>query len=232
VPSATSPLSTFDRLHQAIEDGREFLDRTLEMLWSADVPYALIGGKAVAAWTIATDGNNHMGYRPIDLLIHERDASRALAALKVLGHSQRASATQIRLFDGDRRWNNRSIRLAFAGTRIRETDLRPLPTPNQACMVAGYRCLDLPTLVSLLLSQFRRIDQVHVRSLAEVDLINADCLDKLDPTSSQRLNSILEDPHGCVELRKATETTHHDGDGGCLNRSGLCGADLASSSGA
>jgi len=187
---------SIEQLNAVMRDGRKQLDQAVESMTAADVPFALIGGKAVAAWIISADGVNDLGLRPIDLLIHERDADRALAALDIFGYAHRKYRTQILLRNSDKSWDRGAIRLAYAGAQVRPEDLRPLPTPEQSCLVEGYRCLELPTLVEMLLAQFRIIDKAHVRSLAENDLVNADWLDRIDPTMAKRLKAILEDPHG------------------------------------
>ena len=45
----------FDRMFSAVEKVRERLDRACQALNSADVPYAVIGGNAVAAWVATRD---------------------------------------------------------------------------------------------------------------------------------------------------------------------------------
>ncbi len=45
----------FDRMFGAVEKVRERLNRSCSALEQADIPYAVIGGNAVAAWVATID---------------------------------------------------------------------------------------------------------------------------------------------------------------------------------
>jgi hypothetical protein len=70
----------------------------------------------------------------------------------------------------------------------------PAPVTAEAEESAQFRLLRLEPLVRMKLTSFRRNDQVHLLNLAEVGLIDASCLDRLEPVLAARLKELLESP--------------------------------------
>jgi hypothetical protein len=62
----------FDRMFAAAEKVRERLNRTCHALESAGIPYAIIGGNAVAAWVATIDDGAVRNTRDVDILLRER----------------------------------------------------------------------------------------------------------------------------------------------------------------
>ncbi len=68
----------------------------------------------------------------------------------------------------------------------------PTPATAEAEDSADFRLLRLEPLVRMKLTSFRRKDQVHLLDLAEVGLIDASWLDRLDPVLAARFQELLE----------------------------------------
>jgi len=51
----------FERMYRAVELVKQRLDRTCIALRNANVPYAVIGGNAVAAWVATIDDGGGLG---------------------------------------------------------------------------------------------------------------------------------------------------------------------------
>ena len=71
----------FDRMFGAMEKVRERLERACRALNEANVPYAVIGGNAVAAWVATRDEGAIRNTQDVDILLRPVDADRATEAL-------------------------------------------------------------------------------------------------------------------------------------------------------
>ena len=67
----------FDRMFGAVEKVRERLERSCKALADVGVPYAVIGGNAVAAWVATIDDGAVRNTRDVDLLLREEDLDAA-----------------------------------------------------------------------------------------------------------------------------------------------------------
>lgn len=75
----------FDRMFGAMEKVRERLERACRALNEANVPYAVIGGNAVAAWVATRDEGAIRNTQDVDILLRREDADRATEALAKYG---------------------------------------------------------------------------------------------------------------------------------------------------
>ena len=69
--------SVFERMFRAVELVKQRLDRTCNALRSAGVPYAVIGGNAVAAWVATIADGAVRNTRDVDILLREPDLDLA-----------------------------------------------------------------------------------------------------------------------------------------------------------
>ena len=75
----------FDRMFSAMDKVRERMERACRALGDANVPYAIIGGNAVAAWVATKDEGAVPNTRDVDILLDPSDADAAKAALTAAG---------------------------------------------------------------------------------------------------------------------------------------------------
>ncbi|HEY4262062.1 MAG TPA: hypothetical protein VGM98_17970, partial [Schlesneria sp.] len=68
--AANESTVVLDRMVQAVEKVRERLLRTARALDAARVPYAIIGGNAVAAWVATVDEAAVRNTRDVDILLN------------------------------------------------------------------------------------------------------------------------------------------------------------------
>lgn len=78
-------VDVFKRMFRAVELVRERLDRACKALQEAEIPYAVVGGNAVAAWVATVDEGAVRNTRDVDLLFNEEDLSRATEVLEAAG---------------------------------------------------------------------------------------------------------------------------------------------------
>ena len=74
-----------DRMERAVAKVRERLLRVTAVLNQAGVPYAVVGGHAVASWVMTVDEGAVRNTRDIDLLIRREDLPVITAALEQAG---------------------------------------------------------------------------------------------------------------------------------------------------
>lgn len=185
-----------DRMERAVAKVRERLLRATAILNKAGIPYAVVGGHAVASWVATVDEGAVRNTRDIDLLIRREDLPALTTTLEEAGFV-RAEVLDVTMFlDGPAAKPSESIHLLFAGEKVRPE--HPLPSPDLATNddPAGFRVITLEALVHMKLLSNRRKDQVHVEDLIGVGLIDQSWLSKLPPLLAQRLQEILDTPDG------------------------------------
>lgn len=183
-----------DRMERAVAKVRERLLRTTSILNQAGIPYAVVGGHAVASWVATVDEGAVRNTRDIDLLVRREDLPALTAVLERSGFI-RAEVLDVTMFlDGPDAKLSESVRLLFAGEKVRAE--HPLPSPGLSTVddPAGFRVLTLEELVQMKLLSNRRKDQVHIEDLIGVGLIDRSWLAKLPPVLAARLQAILDTP--------------------------------------
>ena len=185
-----------DRMERAVAKVRDRLLRVTAVLNGAGIPYAVVGGNAVASWVSTIDEGAVRNTRDIDLLIRRQDLPAFSAALEQAGFV-RAEVLDVTMFlDGPDAKPSESIHLLFAGEKVRAE--HPLSSPDLAAIddPAGFRVIPLEALVHMKLLSNRRKDQVHVQDLIGVGLIDRSWLARLPPVLAERLQGILDTPDG------------------------------------
>src|SRR5260370_30241683 len=84
------PIS-WDRMIRAVEKVRDRLRRATQTLEAARVPYAVIGGNAVAAWVSRVDESAVRNTQDADILLRRADLEQAKTALGAAGFIYRHS---------------------------------------------------------------------------------------------------------------------------------------------
>lgn len=185
-----------DRMERAVSKVRERLLRATAVLNQAGVPYAVVGGHAVASWVATVDEGAVRNTRDVDLLIRRQDLSALSAALAQAGFV-RTDVLDVTMFlDGQGAKPSESIHLLFAGEKVRAE--HPLPTPDLTTTddPAGFRVIALEALVQMKLLSNRDKDRTHIRDLIGVGLIDRGWLARLHAVLAERLQQILDTPEG------------------------------------
>src|SRR5437763_15713633 len=74
-----------DRMERAVAKVRERLLRATAALHQAGVPYAVVGGNAVASWVATVDEGAVRNTRDVDLLVRRGDLPAITSALEAAG---------------------------------------------------------------------------------------------------------------------------------------------------
>jgi hypothetical protein len=192
--TVTMAWEILDRMERAVAKVRERLLRVTAVLNQAGIPYAVVGGHAVASWVTTVDEGAVRNTRDIDLLVQREDLPVITAVLERAGFV-RAEVLDVTMFlDGPDAKPSESIHLLFAGEKVRAA--HPLPSPNLSTIAdpAGFRVVTLEALVHMKLVSNRDKDRTHVRDLVGVGLIDRRWLAKLPPILAERLQGILDTP--------------------------------------
>jgi hypothetical protein len=186
----------FDRMFSAVEKVRERLNRTCHALESAGVPYAVIGGNAVAAWVATIDDGAVRNTRDVDILLREEDLERATKAMRDAGFYREQVMDVIVFLDGPDGKPSQGIHVLRAEQKVKPEYVSPTPRVDQSSMIEGKRIVDLQELVCMKLNSYRRKDQTHLIDMIQVGLIDSSWPSRLEPELGARLQNLLDDPEG------------------------------------
>ncbi len=186
----------FDRMFGAVEKVRERLERACRALEESQVPYAVIGGHAVAAWVATIDDGAVRNTRDVDLLLREEDLSRAADALLRVGFYRDAVMGTTVFLDGPDGKPSQGIHVLLAGRKVRESYATPAPDTDDIMLINGKRIVGLSELVGMKLNSYRRKDQTHLLDLIGVGLISQGWPARFPSPLAERLQALLDDPEG------------------------------------
>src|SRR5438552_11488365 len=183
-----------DRMERAVAKVRERLLRATAALNQAGIPYAVVGGNAVASWVATVDEGAVRNTRDIDLLVRRSDLPAITSALEGVGFVRDELLDVVMFRDGPEGKPSEAVHLLFAGEKTRPDHLLPAPEIQTVQDPADFPVISLESLVLMKLMSNRRKDQVHVQDMIGVDLIDQSWLTKLPPQLAQRLKLILDTP--------------------------------------
>ena len=187
---------TWERMIRAVEKVRERLHRAAGALEQAGVPYAVVGGNAVAAWVSRVDEAAVRNTQDVDLVLRRTDLAAARTAMAAAGFVYRHSSGIEMFLDGPGAKARDAVHVVFAGEKVRPNYALPVPDVDESEPAPGFRVLALDALVRMKLTSFRRKDQVHVLDLIDVGLVDDSWLGRLPPELADRLAELLADPDG------------------------------------
>src|SRR5258707_15255179 len=170
-PGAIGEVS-WERMIRAVEKVRERLSRAVAALEAAGIPYAVVGGHAVAAWVSRVDEAAVRNTQDVDILLRRSDLDAAEKALAPAGFIRRHVKSIDMFLDGPTAKARDAVHVLFASEKVRPeyayptTDVEPCDRGN------GYRVVALESLVRMKLTSFRDKDRTHLRDLLEVGLID------------------------------------------------------------
>jgi hypothetical protein len=183
-----------DRMERAVAKVRERLLRATAALIQAGIPFAVVGGNAVASWVATIDEGAVRNTRDIDLLVRRSDLPAITTALVQAGFVQDELLNVIMFRDGDLGKPSEAIHLMFAGEKIRPDHFLPAPEIETVLDPANFPVIALESLIQMKLMSNQRKDQVHVQDMIGVGLIDPSWLTKLPEELAARLKHIIDTP--------------------------------------
>ena len=187
---------SWDRMIRAVEKVRERLRRAALALAEAGVPYAVVGGNAVAAWVSRIDEAAVRNTQDVDILLRRSDLDAAATALAGVGFVRRRVSGIEMFLDGPDAKARDAIHVVLAGEKVRPDYIAPAPDVSESEQAEFFRILTLEALVRMKLTSFLDKDRTHLRDLLEVGLLDASWLTRLPAELSSRLQLLIENPEG------------------------------------
>jgi hypothetical protein len=193
--AAATPVG-WERALMAAEKVKERLRRATRALDAAKVPYAVVGGNAVAEWVARVDEDAVRNTRDVDVLVRRADLSAASAALEGVGFIYHQLLDVDMFLDGPQGRPSGAVHLLYAGEKVRPEYEHASPDVAESERAAEFQVLALAALVQMKLMSNRRKDQVHLLDLIGVGLIDASWPARFPPPLADRLQQLLDDPNG------------------------------------
>jgi hypothetical protein len=183
-----------DRMERAVAMVRERLLRATAALNQAGVPYAVVGGNAVASWVATVDEGAVRNTRDIDLLVRRSDLPAIAAALEPAGFVRDELLDVVMFRDGPQGKPSEAVHLLFSGEKARPDLLLPAPEIQTVQDPSGFPVLALEPLIVMKLGRNQANDRMHLHDLMGVQLIDRSWLPKIPPELADRLRQILHTP--------------------------------------
>ena len=187
---------SWERMIRAVEKVRDRLLRAAAALEASAVPYAVVGGNAVAAWVSRVDEAAVRNTRDVDILLRRTDLDRAREALEKAGFLYRHAAGIDMFLDGEGAKARDAVHIVFANEKVRDSDVAALPDVDDSESGDNFRVVTLEALVRMKLTSYRRKDQTHLLDFMDVGLIDQTWCQRLPSELASRLQTLLDDPNG------------------------------------
>jgi hypothetical protein len=189
-------ISGWERVALAIDKVRDRLRRVVTALETFGIPYAIIGGNAVAEWVGRVDASVVRYTQDVDLLLKRADLPAAQAALAPSGFIYRQSGGIHMFLDGTAAKARDAVHVIFAGEKVRADYVSAAPDLTESEPGIQFQVISLVALIRMKLTSFRDKDRMHLRDLISVGQVDANWLNRLDPELALRLRELLENPEG------------------------------------
>jgi hypothetical protein len=186
----------WERALMAAEKVKERLRRATRALDGAGVPYAVVGGNAVAEWVARMDDEAVRNTRDVDLLVRRADFASVRTALETAGFFYHHILDVDVFIDGPQGKPSGGVHLLFAGEKVRADDEHPCPKLDESERAAEFQVVTLPALVRMKLLAWRDKDRTHLRDMIHVGLLDAAWPARLPPPLADRLQQLLDNPNG------------------------------------
>ena len=193
---------SWQRMSDAVENVRRRLLRAAAALAAARVPYAVVGGNAVAAWVSRADEAAVRNTRDVDILLRREDLPAATTALEKAGFRHRrvaslgrAGAMDVFLEAAEDKVGD-AVHIVFAAEKTLPDQPEPNARIEESEDAGDFRLISLEALVRMKLSAFRDKDRVHLRDLISVGLLDDSWLGRFPTELRSRLAQILSSPEG------------------------------------
>jgi len=175
----------------AVDRVEKRLRKVTAALDAAGVPYAVIGGNAVAAWVGRMDPAATRATKDVDLLVRRDDIDRVDAVMESLNFQRQDLRRLVLFIDPEEPSKRSGVHLVWAGEKVRPSYTCSAPSVEEAVRdPEGFMVLNLSALVRMKLTSFRAIDQAHVADLLSVELIDASIRSSLPPELLERLKMV------------------------------------------
>ncbi len=195
MPIELKPFS-WERMIQAVEKVQERTLRAARAMEAADIPYAVAGGNAVAAWVARVDRAAVRNTQDVDILIRRSDFEAAKEALESRGFVYQLIFGVDCFLDRPDGSPRDAVHILFAGEKVKQDDLLPNAEITEREPAEQYDILQLESLVRMKLNSHRLKDRVHLLDLIAIGLVDETWLPKFPQQLADRLKHLIDNPDG------------------------------------
>ena len=180
----------------AVEEVERRLLRVAALLDAAGVPYAVIGGNAVAAWVATVDKGATRPTKDVDILLRRDDLPLARQALEPAGFIYAETMDVPMFIDGPTGGARDAVHILYADEKVRKDDVAPSVGLKDSQRGSEFQVLTVEALVRMKLISNRDKDRMHLRDLMGVGLFDASWPARFPPELAARLQHVLDTPNG------------------------------------
>ena len=176
----------------ALDELKRRLERIVAALDDAAVPYALVGGQAVAFWVSTVDPGAVRTTKDVDLLVRREDLPAARAAALAADMEYFETLGVGMFLDRADPHPKRAVHIVWSGEKVRPE--YPLPSPTveeRELLQPGIYVVPLAGLVCMKLMANRDHDRAHLRDMIDVGLVGRSMLAGLPTELADRLEVLL-----------------------------------------
>ena len=187
---------SLDRMVRAVEKVRQRLLRAASALEGSNIPYAVIGGNAVAAWVSRVDEAAVRNTQDVDILIRRQDLERTKVALVSAGFVWDTTMDVQFFLDGPGAKVRDAVHMLMAGEKVKPHYASPTPDVDQSHRGQEFQVIDLEPLVEMKLNSWRDKDRTHLRDMISIGLLDQTWPARFLPELAGRMQQLLDNPEG------------------------------------
>jgi hypothetical protein len=195
------PLDLLRKVARSVEQVHERMLRTRDALKQAGIPFAVIGGNAVAIWVESKDEGAGRTTKDVDIVLFRQELERAKAAMDLAGFEY-AEVTGVTMFvEKTNPSAKHRVHVLFIGEKVRADYKHPVPgLENMIESPEGVPTIGIFELLKMKLQSFRDRDRAHIRDMLGVKLLTQEMIDRLPPDMRERMDQILKAPESDTEV--------------------------------
>jgi hypothetical protein len=191
-PVAPSTTGIWESYLMALDEITDRLHRIATALNEAGVPFALVGGQAVALWVATKDPAAVRTTKDIDILLRREDLPKARAAAAAVSLDYFEVAGVGMFLERTDPNPRKGVHVLWSGEKVRPDSALPSPTVDEReSLEPGKPVVSLSGLVRMKVIANRDQDRVHLRDMIDVGLVSRDLLQSLPAELANRLNALL-----------------------------------------
>jgi hypothetical protein len=194
VESQTQSVGPWKAYIMALERIEARMDRICRTLEERGIPFAIVGGQAVALWVATRDPAATRTTKDVDLAV-ERSSLPAIeaAAMEIGMRYEEILGVGMLLEDTDPNPRH-GVHLVWAGEQVRPNDESVVPSTTARIYLEPMRpVVPLANLVAMKLQANCRHDLVHLEDMIGVGLIGRQMVTELPAVLADRLRQLFDE---------------------------------------
>lgn len=184
----------YARMERAVERVNERLRKTVRVLESANIEYAVVGGYAVRAWVAQVDEAAVRTTRDVDILIRPADLPAMIQTMTEAGFHYRQTSGLDMFVDTPDGSARDAVHVVLAGEMVRPNDVEANPDIEPIKQTAEFNTIEFEALVRMKLNSYRLKDRVHLLDMISLDMVNESWLTRFPGELSTRLKELIDNP--------------------------------------